>query len=383
MSPPSIQDLLSERLRGSRGGARGRSRGRRGHSSSTPSPSHDATIQGTDTDAAVSRMSAVDIGYLDDPFAQFFVQVPTVGDIVRRLPIINRGTYTRTAALDRLIAAFLSGCEGQERQIISLGAGTDTRCFKLLSQPLQAGLIYHEIDFPAVSNKKRQLVSSIPPLRTIVPNAELTGDTWSNQHLPNGCQYWCHGLDLRDLLKDDVKSLRGVRTDVPTLLISECCLCYLEVPDADKIIEYFVNRIPSLSLVIYEPTNPMDPFGKQMVSNLAARKIRMPTLEQYTDIKKQETRLKDAGFESAKSSTIQKIWEQWVPREEKERVDSLEGLDEVEEWNLLADHYLVGWGWRGGGTGRMGKGSTVILKLSMSLMLASRPISPNCQDTTS
>lgn len=86
MSAPSIPNLLS--LRGSRGGARGRGRGRGGHASGAAA--HDATIQGTDTDAAVSRLSAVEIGYLDDPYAQYFVQ-SIDGPPARRLPIINRG----------------------------------------------------------------------------------------------------------------------------------------------------------------------------------------------------------------------------------------------------------------------------------------------------
>jgi [phosphatase 2A protein]-leucine-carboxy methyltransferase len=98
MPAPSIPNLLT--FRGARGGfgARGRTRGRSGASSTQASPSHDATIQGTDTDAAVSRMSAVDLGYLDDQYARFFVQSPAVGDVVRRLPIINRGELIRKAS---------------------------------------------------------------------------------------------------------------------------------------------------------------------------------------------------------------------------------------------------------------------------------------------
>ena len=49
--------------------------------------SSDNAIQGTDNDAAVSRLSVVDLGYLDDPYAPCFVS----GQATRRLPIINRG----------------------------------------------------------------------------------------------------------------------------------------------------------------------------------------------------------------------------------------------------------------------------------------------------
>ncbi|KAI1211048.1 leucine carboxyl methyltransferase [Annulohypoxylon truncatum] len=348
MSAPSIPNLLS--LRGSRGGGlRGRGRGRGGHPHST-AISHDATIQGTDTDAAVSRMSAVELGYLQDPFAQYFVQNTFGGaGAVRRLPIINRGTYTRTTALDRLISSFLAGTATRERQIISLGAGTDTRCFKLFSQPHQAGLIYHEIDFPAISTKKLNLVNAVPQLRSIIANPQVEDSSWKSSSLQNNCQYWCHGLDLRDLLKDDVKSLDGLRTDVPTILVSECCLCYLETSEAQGVINYFTEKIPNLAIIVYEPIHPNDTFGRQMVSNLAARRIRMPTLDAYPDSAKQQSRLKDAGFVSVKSSTIGDIWRKWIAEEERERVDSLEGLDEVEEWDLLADHYIVARGWRGDG----------------------------------
>lgn len=117
MSAPSIPNLLSlrgsSRGSGDRGAGRGRGRGRiRGHggglhfggrgglgadlgsSASTPT-THDVTIQGTDTDAAVSRLSAVHLGYLQDPFASLFVQpAPPGHPAARRLPIINRGKQT-------------------------------------------------------------------------------------------------------------------------------------------------------------------------------------------------------------------------------------------------------------------------------------------------
>lgn len=83
-----IPNLLS--LRGRGGGRRGQGRGR-GGAQASPGARHDSTIQGTDNDAAVSRLSAVDVGYLSDPYAQFFVQ--SMGPSQRRLPIINRGKF--------------------------------------------------------------------------------------------------------------------------------------------------------------------------------------------------------------------------------------------------------------------------------------------------
>lgn len=362
MQAPSIPNLLS--LRGGRGGLRGRGRGRAGHaqpSATSSQAQHDAAIQGTDTDAAVSRLSAVEVGYLKDPFAKYFALHPN-----RRLPIINRGTYARTAAIDRLIDLFLDpgpdeSAPPQTRQIISLGAGTDTRCFRLFSpHNRRRGLLYHEIDFAPSSSRKRMIVQSTPRLRQILPDPVPVTDgdasaSWRSNPEGEGNQYWCHGLDLRDLTKDHWQSegsssrLGGFRTDVPTLLVSECCLCYLETSEAKDVVKYFTDRTLDLGLVLYEPVKPDDAFGRQMVSNLAARSIHMPTLNEYKTPKDQEERLRQAGFQVARQKTVDDIWEQWVAEGEKERVDSLEGLDEVEEWQLLAGHYIVAWGWRGQG----------------------------------
>lgn len=91
MSAPQIPNLLASRggprLRGSRGRGRGRGSGR---PDATPAQQRkDLDIQSTDTDAAVSRLSAVSVGYLDDPFAPYFINGPGT----RRLPVINRGTH--------------------------------------------------------------------------------------------------------------------------------------------------------------------------------------------------------------------------------------------------------------------------------------------------
>lgn len=173
--------------------------------------------------------------------------------------------------------------------------------------------------------------------------------SWKSESA-NGSQLWCHGLDLRELAQAGaVSKLSGVRTDIPTLLISECCLCYLQASDASSVIKYFTDRIPNLGIILYEPVKPDDPFGRMMISNLAARGVRMPTLDAYKEPTDQERRLREAGFERVKVMTVDKIWDTWVSEEEKERVDMLEGLDEVEEWKLLAGHYAVSWAWRGVG----------------------------------
>ncbi|KAH7312943.1 S-adenosyl-L-methionine-dependent methyltransferase [Rhexocercosporidium sp. MPI-PUGE-AT-0058] len=372
MSAPQIPNLLASgggsRSRGGRG--RGSSRfGDRGAASGPGAQRKDLAIQSTDTDAAVSRLSAVSLGYLEDPFASVFVD----GEGTRRMPIINRGTYTRTTALDILINAFLSQPESnttsQKKQILSLGAGTDTRYFRLRSKNKANNLIYHEFDFPSVSTTKSRTVSNNRLLsksgdETLFPEFKSPAFGISQQNTDWGINttrdgvsevtYCCHPMDLRELphLKDR-QDIRGLQTDIPTLIISECCLCYLETETARDVVKWFTDRIPSAGIVLYEPIAVNDAFGQVMVSNLASRGISMPTLKHYTTLSDQKTRLLELGFKGdgdeggQEAETIENIWQDWVPSSEKQRVDRLEGLDEVEEWQMLARHYAVVWGWRG------------------------------------
>ncbi|OAQ97970.1 hypothetical protein LLEC1_00531 [Akanthomyces lecanii] len=364
MSAPSIPNLLS--LRGGRAGRGGGLRSRRGGGPGATAAHHDSTIQGTDTDAAVSRLSAVDAGYLEDPYAAYFVS-RTDGPPQRRFPIINRGTlgtYTRTSALDELIESFLSpaaadAAASSERQIISLGAGTDTRPFRLFARGGCPKLTYHEIDFDVTSRKKLQIVQANPQLsRLLTSPSTKSPRTWTAQPRHGGGEYYCHGMDLRELDGSITDPLEGLRTDIPTLLLSECCLCYLKIEEAERVLRYFTSRIANAATIIYEPVHLDDAFGNTMVSNLAARNVHMPGMDRYRNAKDQIQRLHDAGFGAADCKSVEAIWESWIDASEKQRVDQLEGLDEVEEWKLLAGHYVVAWGVKGKGLGTLLQPST-------------------------
>jgi len=280
----------------------------------------------------------VSLGYLNDEYAQHFTT-----NSIRRMPIINRGTYVRTSAIDNLVYAFLQKNDGRRTQIVSLGAGTDTRYFRLREDARHNLLTYHEIDFQEITANKISIIArkadlsplEDPNMNHIEPN-------------PNGSfyspTYNIHGFDLRNGLPDVVPNLRN---DCPTLLISECCLCYLLPQQASNIIDYFSRRIRTIGIVIYEPTNPRTTFGQMMKANLSARNLYMPTLEAWGSLQEQRDRLTCAGFRDEQhAADIGWLWDKWVHPSEKERLDKIETLDEVEEWELLAGHYLITWGFR-------------------------------------
>lgn len=277
------------------------------------------------------------------------------------------GTYTRTTALDILIDAFLSHppspleARTTKKQIISLGAGTDTRYLRLRAQRRTQNLLYHEFDFPSVCEAKYSILKRNPGLLPdITPTPAISEGGNSEGWQVSGGEdagYFLHPLDLRNLPSmPNLEAFLGLEADVPTLIISECCLCYLTVGAAGDVIEWFTSRIPDLGIVLYEPIGVDDAFGQMMVENLAARGVVMPTLQAYKSLGDQKQRLRIAGFGAendrkggVRAVTVEEAWDQWIAREERERVDALEGLDEVEEWQMLARHYAVVWGWRGEG----------------------------------
>jgi len=91
----------------------------------------DASIRSTDNDAALARLSAVQKRYLADPFVRHLV--PRAHLQPPRPPLINIGTYVRTAAIDKLVDEWIEITRqaGQKCQILSLGAGSDTRFWRI------------------------------------------------------------------------------------------------------------------------------------------------------------------------------------------------------------------------------------------------------------
>lgn len=89
----------------------------------------DAPIRATDNDAAIARLSAVQKGYLADPYIA--VLVPRAHLQQPRPPLINIGTYLRARGIDHLLDGWFRLSEGRQVQIVSLGAGSDTRFWRL------------------------------------------------------------------------------------------------------------------------------------------------------------------------------------------------------------------------------------------------------------
>jgi [phosphatase 2A protein]-leucine-carboxy methyltransferase len=89
----------------------------------------DAGIRSTDGFAAHARVSTLRKGYIQDEFLQFMV--PRHKTLPTHAPLIHIGTYHRSESIDRLVHDFLEAGGRSKKQVVSLGAGSDTRFWRL------------------------------------------------------------------------------------------------------------------------------------------------------------------------------------------------------------------------------------------------------------
>lgn len=274
----------------------------------------------------------------------------------RKLPIINRGTYLRTRAISDVVDEFVK--EFKSCQIISLGSGSDTRAFTILEK--LPHVIYHEIDFDETAKIKKLAIMKNSKLRTLLGvQDEVAPEIHSKEsfaaydpdlHYNN---YHLHGIDLREVNPGTV--LKGFNAELPTIVLSECVLCYLSPEEYSSTIKYWTNLGDNLTgILIYEPMSLRDLFGETMNQNLQGRGLNLQTFDKYPDLesrleflkseckltKLRMTSLSDIGGYSKKKRT----GESWISAKDLQRINALEFVDEIEEIRLLLEHYCLCYG---------------------------------------
>ncbi|CAM8990963.1 unnamed protein product [Rhodiola kirilowii] len=301
--------------------------------------SNRAAVQATNDDASASKLSCVKKGYIKDDYVHLFVRRP-----VRRAPIINRGYFSRWAAFRKLLSQFLDAGKDIEsggsvkKQILSLGAGFDTTYFQLQDEE-RAPYLYVELDFKEVTSKKASLISACPQLRDKVgENAIITPD--EGEVLSD--HYKLIPIDLRDIPRlDEVIAKANMDPSLPTFIIAECVLIYLDPDSSRKIVSWASRTFSTSIFFLYEQILPDDAFGQQMIRNLESRGCGLLSLYATPTLHAKERLFLDQGWERALAWDMLKIYSQFINPRERMRIERLELFDEFEEWHMMQEHYCV------------------------------------------
>ncbi|KAG0140838.1 hypothetical protein CROQUDRAFT_674429 [Cronartium quercuum f. sp. fusiforme G11] len=320
---------------------------RRGRSSEKD----DEAIRSTDTDAALARLSAASLGYIDDPFVPLLLRDPAPSPAVRRPPWVNIGTHHRTYVLDTLIRHFLCSPspidpttgERRPKQVLSLGAGSDSRFWRLRHQwaddwPVR---MWVETDFEQCTAAKARAVIRNDQLiktcgRLLRPSEDGRSELYTEHYslIPS---------DLRKPLPD-----LPLDPNAYTLIIAELVLVYLPPSEAEACLKNLIERLaPSpVMLLSYEALDLGDGFSKVMVQNLKARGLAMAGMAVNSSMAALADRFRRMGFDRSMSIDMESLRTEafvkgWA--EELERVRRIERIDELEELLLVLAHYAVSW----------------------------------------
>lgn len=246
------------------------------------------------------------------------------------------GTYLRTVSIDSITREFIKTglASGKAYQIISLGAGFDTRLFRFMDEfdKNVGDLKYFELDFSQIIEEKLRIVENNAIFKDLHEPLRLI-----SCNLNEKCE------DYSTVLGKDFD------TEAPTLIIAECCLMYLTSEAGDYIISWAGKALKNVTFCSFDPilseNLDSDRFAKTMLENFEKRGLDTRALLDYPSKQSNMNRFLK-HFPVVDGFTMLQLerdpsTEFLVSKQQRREVAIKTALDEYEEWNMLADHYLL------------------------------------------
>jgi tRNA wybutosine-synthesizing protein 4 len=240
--------------------------------------------------------------------------------------LVHRGYWARTAAVRALTNAFASSVDATETfNVVNVGCGYDTIGLYVLDRHANARVV--ELDHEAVATTRRRKTS------------EAEKKVWGDAYAVVGC-------DIRDVeaLRRAFDELpRAFDWSAPTLVIAECVLAYLPPGKSVDVVKFFGDRARRGAFVAYDPIEPDDAFGRQMMRNVESRGCAFAGIRDAPTVDGARERFLANGWRRAVALDMNETYARLDPVE-RARVERIERFDEFEEWTLIMSHYCVSYG---------------------------------------
>ncbi|KAI1286101.1 Leucine carboxyl methyltransferase 1 [Halotydeus destructor] len=303
----------------------------------------DEGVMSTNDDATTCKRSAVASGYWEDPFVECFAK----GSLVKKAPEINRGYYGRVSAINHLIQQFieLTKRKGSDCQIVNIGCGFDTLFWRLKALYKVANIkSFVDIDLDGVTMRKVQSIRHKPNLLSLLGDDIRISSTElhsSHYHLITADVRRLDTVDTREHFSQKLFNQCGLDKNLPTLFISECVLVYLHVPDSSGLLTWITGNFEHCYFINYEQVNMLDRFGEIMLESLHQRQCELFGVNACTDLESQRQRFLKTGWTTAVAWDMNRIYKNFLPRAEVERIEKLEFFDEHDLLEQLLSHYCI------------------------------------------
>lgn len=286
------------------------------------------SVMSTNDDASECKRFAVEKRYWHDPFIKYFVKKV----VERKTPEISRGYFVRHWYIKNMTEQFIQITD-QNCQIVNIGAGFDTLYWNLFEENRQPKYGFYEIDFRQVVQRKCHLINSRPELKQY-----LKGDVAVKNDEIRSEFYLLFAADVIKIEEIDKKLMEmGINKTVPTLFIAECVLVYIPIDGVGGLFNYISKHFSTVAFLDYDPINLHDKFGEVMRQNLRGRQCNLVGSHHTLDTKLEFMR---KYFKESTGSLLVELYEK-LDQKEKQRIERLEFLDEVELLSDLLQHYSM------------------------------------------
>ena len=314
------------------------------------------SVQRTNDDATLCKLSAVEQGYWGDPYlAAFKIRSSPYGEH-RKAPEIHRGYYTRVSAIWNLLvktAGQLCKNSTYKFQVVNLGAGFDTIFWRFTDYLRKEGLhnrlnSFIDVDLAEVTAKKCMNVRKSKLLLSKIAGDDGNEEVKFSRTDLHADTYHILAANFTDIdvLESKLRDCGNFSYDLPTIFIAECVFVYIDPAKTKQFLQWTSKKFhSSIALIDHEQLNIFDKFGQVMLENLSQRGCSLPGIEACRNKTTHLNRLSESGWQNGICWTMNEIYN-YLPRDDVERIEKLEFLDERELVSQLFEHYCVSFGWK-------------------------------------
>lgn len=298
----------------------------------------DDAVAATNDYAAICKYQAISLGYYKDEHLRHFLSPKIINSSQKKAPEIMRGYFVRSASIAFLVEQFMATYP--DGQVISIGAGYDSLYWRLRSEDQISSekFKFIEVDMPSVTMHKVRAIRRHSELSKYLSNINCKGDSLHSD------QYHLLTFDLRTV--DKTSLMRKLKdcdldTNVPTLCVAECVLVFMPLESSSSLIHWLRDSFKSIAFVNYEQCNIDDRFGNIMLSTMSAQNCDLMGAEACKSIITQKERFISNGLTSIQAWTLSQIYNDLLSLAERERIESIEFLDEGVLLDQLLEHYCI------------------------------------------
>lgn len=199
-----------------------------------------------------------------------------------------------------------------------------------------------ELDYSDIVKQKINFISKSDKVKDVIKENFIISEDKKNLTSQNYSIFDCDLINVK-ALENILEKSNLCKSDL-TIIVAECLLCYLESTDIINLLKFFNDYFENVVLVYYDLIHFDDVFGKVMVNNLKnIRGIILPSFQETRSENDQLERMKKSGFNFYnKCVDMLDYYMNILDKKELKRINSLEFVDELEEFNLLMKHSCLG-----------------------------------------